>query len=95
MSVLFGQEIPVEVTKVATSAANWLKIETGTRGIGMGGSQVASGRGIASVPYNPACLAYLNQSETFFSKSYFMMYSPSISFIIHLIISLLFSSLLD
>ena len=30
------------VTKVATSAANWLKIDNGVRGISMGGSQVAS-----------------------------------------------------
>lgn len=72
LASLIAQDVPVEVTKVATSAANWLKIETGTRAIGMGGSQVASGRGVTAVPYNPACLAYLDQSETFFSKSYFI-----------------------
>ena len=45
---LFSQDPPDPpdaVTKVGTSAANWLKIESGTRGIAMGGSQVASGRG--------------------------------------------------
>jgi len=37
------------VTKVATSAANWLKIDTGIRGISMGGSQTASGRGVSGI----------------------------------------------
>ena len=34
----FGQyrDIPEVVTKVATSAANWLKLETSARAIGMG-----------------------------------------------------------
>lgn len=71
-SLSFSQDTPAEVTKVATAAANWLKIETGTRGIAMGGSQAASGRGISAVPYNPACLAYIEGSETFFSKSYYL-----------------------
>ena len=41
---------PDAVTKVGTSAANWLKIESGTRGISMGGSQAASGRGLSGDP---------------------------------------------
>ena len=40
----FGISEDEAVTKVATSAANWLKIDNGVRGISMGGSQVASGR---------------------------------------------------
>ena len=40
------RDIPEVVTKVATSAANWLKLETSARAIGMGGSFVASGRGV-------------------------------------------------
>ena len=47
------------VTKVATSAANWLKIDTGVRGISMGGSQTASGRGISAIYYNPASIAFI------------------------------------
>ena len=39
----FGISQDEAVTKVATSAANWLKIDNGVRGISMGGSQVASG----------------------------------------------------
>ena len=60
-SSLFGQyrDIPDVVTKVATSAANWLKIESGARGIGMGGSQVASGIGVSAIPYNPSSISYL------------------------------------
>ena len=60
------------VTKVATSAANWLKIESGARGISMGGSQVASGRGIAGAYFNPASIAFIKSSETYFSKSSYL-----------------------
>ena len=57
------------VTKVGTAAANWLKLECGTRGIGMGGSQVASGRGLSGAYFNPAAIAYIEGSEAYFSKS--------------------------
>ena len=60
------------VTKVATSAANWLKIDTGIRGISMGSAQTASGRGISAVHYNPASLAFIDRSETFYSKSNYL-----------------------
>ena len=65
----FGQyrDIPEVVTKVATSAANWLKLETSARAIGMGGSHVASGRGVAGIPYNPASVAFVEKSEAYFS----------------------------
>ena len=68
---LFGQyrDIPDVVTKVATSAANWLKIESGARSIGMGGSQVASGIGVSAIPYNPSSITYLNKDkEVYYSK---------------------------
>ena len=61
------------VTKVATSAANWLKIENGVRGISMGGSQVASGRGMTGVHYNPASIAFIKGSEVFYSKSSYLV----------------------
>ena len=70
-SFLLGQyrDIPDVVTKVATSAANWLKIESGARSIGMGGSQVASGIGISAIPYNPSCVTYLKgEQEVYYSK---------------------------
>ena len=37
------RDIPEVVTKVATSTANWLRLETSARAIGMGGAHVASG----------------------------------------------------
>ena len=60
---------PEAETKVGTSAANWLKIESGTRGIAMGGSQVASGRGLSGSYFNPASIAFIDNSEVYFSKS--------------------------
>ena len=60
------------VTKVATSAANWLKIDNGVRGISMGGSQVASGRGMTGAHYNPASISFIEASEFFYSKSNYL-----------------------
>ena len=73
-SFVLSQEIdpPDAVTKVGTSAANWLKIESGVRGISMGGSQVASGSGISGVFYNPASIAFGQSSEVYYSKSYYL-----------------------
>ena len=71
LGIIFGQyrDIPDVVTKVATSAANWLKIESGARSIAMGGSQVASGIGVSAIPYNPSSITYLNQDkEVYYSK---------------------------
>ena len=64
---------PDAVTKVGTSAANWLKIESGTRGIAMGGSQVASGRGLSGSYFNPASIAFIQGSEVYFSKSNYLV----------------------
>ena len=58
-----------EVTKVATAAANWLKLETGTRPIGMGGAFTSVGAGIVGIPYNPASVAFIKNQESFFSKT--------------------------
>ena len=64
-----GGDIPEVVTKVATAAGNWLKIETGARAIGMGGAFVAAGEGISGIPYNPASIAYIKKSEGYYSRS--------------------------
>ncbi len=73
-TIALSQEIdsPEAVTKVATCAANWLKIESGTRGISMGGSQVASGAGVSGIFYNPASIAFTKSSEVYYSKSYYL-----------------------
>ena len=73
-TIVLSQEIdpPEAVTKVATCAANWLKIESGVKGISMGGSQVASGSGISGIFYNPASIAFTKSSEVYYSKSYYL-----------------------
>jgi len=68
-SLVYSQDIPDIVTKVATSAANWLKLESGARGIGMGGSQTASGVGVSAIPYNPSSLTFIgSDQEVYYSK---------------------------
>ena len=42
------RDIPDVVTKVATTAGNWLKLETGARGVGMAGAMVAAGTGVSA-----------------------------------------------
>ena len=67
---LYGQyrSIPDVVTKVATAAGSFLKLETSARAIGMGGSHVASGRGVAGIPYNSSSIAFIEKSEAYFSQ---------------------------
>tara|TARA_Y100001970_G_C14032096_1_gene749188 strand:- start:1 stop:1020 length:1020 start_codon:yes stop_codon:yes gene_type:complete len=68
--LLLGQyrDIPDVVTKVATAAGGFLKLETSARAIGMGGSFVASGRGVSGIPYNPSSIGYIEKSEAYFSQ---------------------------
>ena len=63
---------PDAVTKVATCAANWLKLETGTRAIGMGGAYTAAANGIYGVPYNPASVAFINNQAAFLSQTQYV-----------------------
>jgi hypothetical protein len=58
-----------EVTKVGTAAANWLKLETNPRAIGMGGAFTSIGAGVLGVPYNPASIAFVKNQEGFLSKT--------------------------
>ena len=74
----FGISEDEAVTKVATSAANWLKIDNGVRGISMGGSQVASGRGLSGVYYNPASIAFIKRSEVFILNLFTLLVLPII-----------------
>jgi len=69
-ALVLGQyrDIPDVVTKVATAARSFLKLETSARAIGMGGSQVASGRGVSGIPYNPASIGFIEKSEAYFSQ---------------------------
>ena len=60
------------VTKVATCAANWLKLDTGTRAIGMGGAYTAVANGISGVPYNPASITFTDNQEAFLSQTQYV-----------------------
>jgi len=64
--------IPDVVTKVATTSANWLKLETGARGVGMAGAMVAAGEGVSAIPYNPASLGFIKGSELYYSKTNYL-----------------------
>ncbi|MEE1572977.1 MAG: PorV/PorQ family protein [Candidatus Neomarinimicrobiota bacterium] len=66
-----GDNIEV-VTKVGTATANWLRIETGVRAIGMGGAFVAAGTGLSAIPYNPSGVAFIQKSEAYYSKSNYL-----------------------
>ena len=69
-SFVLGQyrDIPDVVTKVATAAGSFLKLETSARAIGMGGANVASGRGVSGIPYNPSSIGFIQKSEAYFSQ---------------------------
>lgn len=76
LGISLGQDPPDPpdaVTKVGTSAANWLKVESGVRGVAMGGSQVASGEGLSGVYYNPASIAYIDGSEVYYAKTNYLV----------------------
>ena len=51
--VLFSSVIVCDdgdiISKVATSGANWLKLETDARAVGMGGAYTAMGSGIIRI----------------------------------------------
>ena len=75
ISLSFGDFVsdnPDVVTKVATCAANWLKLETGTRAIGLGGAYTAVGNDISGIPYNPASIAFINNQESFISQTQYV-----------------------
>ena len=65
--VLFGVSFSETVTQEGTDAGNFLKLETGISGIGMGGARVASANNISGVGYNPAAISFTKGSELYFS----------------------------
>jgi len=62
---LFGQK----VSKVGTTAASFLNIDAGARGVGMGGAFVSVADDISSMYWNPAGLARMKQGEATFSNT--------------------------
>jgi len=71
-SLSFSQDNVDVVTKVATAAANWLKLETGTRAIGMGGAYTAAGDDVSGIPYNPASVSFVKAQEGFLSTTQYV-----------------------
>lgn len=57
------------VTKVGTTAANFLKIGVGARAIGMGGAYVALASDASGMYWNPAGIALVNGGEAFFNHT--------------------------
>ena len=55
-----------------TAIFRWAEIETGTRAVGMAGSQVASGNSVSAIPYNPASLGFVEKSQIFVSKASYL-----------------------
>ena len=74
LGITFSQyrDIPDVVTKVATTAGNWLKLETGARGVGMAGAMVAAGTGVSAITYNPASIGFVKGSELYYSKTNYL-----------------------
>ena len=71
-SLSLGQDNVDVVTKVATAAANWLKLETGTRAIGMSGAYTAAGNDVSGIPYNPASMSFIKGQEGFLSTTQYV-----------------------
>jgi len=71
---VYGQyrQLPEVVTKVATAAGNWLKIETSARAIGMGGAYVAAGEGVSAIPYNASGIAFLRGREVYYTQTQYL-----------------------
>lgn len=72
MSFGYCDTKPDIVTRVATSISNWLKIETGTRAIGMGGAFTSVGGGLVGIPYNPSSLSFVKKQEAFLSTTQYV-----------------------
>ncbi len=61
------------VTQEGTDAANFLKLETGISGIGMGGAHVASANNISGIGYNPAAISFTKKSDLYFSMRNYLV----------------------
>jgi len=68
-ALLGGTAWAGNIDRLGTAGAQELRIPVGTRGMGLGGSTVASNHGIESIYYNPAGLAATLGTEAFFSDT--------------------------
>ena len=65
--LIFNFVFPETVTQEGTDAGNFLKLETGISGIGMGGAHVASANNISGIGYNPSAISFTKGSDLYFS----------------------------
>jgi len=61
--------ISQQVTKVGTTAANFLLVGAGARAVGMGSAFVAVSNDITAMYWNPAGITRINQSQAMFSHA--------------------------
>ncbi len=62
-----------QVTKVGTTVANFLLIETGARAVGMGGAYVAVAEGPSTMYWNPSGIARVDKFSTVFNHSKWLL----------------------
>lgn len=60
------------ITKVGTTAAQFLKLGVGARALGLGGAYVAEANDLSAIYWNPAGLALLSGSEVQFSYTQYL-----------------------
>jgi hypothetical protein len=68
-----SNDIPEDVSKVATTAAQFLKLEVGPRATAMGGATVAAVEDMTALFWNPAGLAKVKQQS--FYGTYTSLYA--------------------
>ena len=66
LAVLLFPTMAAAQTKVGTTAAPFLEIGAGARGVAMGESQVATARDVTALYWNPAGVAYLTSGQASF-----------------------------
>ena len=74
IALLFGTVLGHgQVTKVGTTVANFLSIESGARAVGMGGAFVAVAEGPAAMYWNPSGIARVDKFSTAFNYSKWLL----------------------
>jgi len=62
-----------EVSKVGTTAARFLSIDVGARGVGMGGAYVSVVDDASAMYWNPSCLGNFENTQGYFSHNQWIM----------------------
>jgi len=62
-----------EVSKVGTTAARFLNIDVGARGVGMGGAYVSVVDDASAIYWNPSCLGLIEKPQGYFNHTRWIM----------------------